>query len=110
MAGRCDLIIDHPVHGTGLLDLKSWQAGRAGQPKHAQWAMQLAAYSQMEWIVVDGDDRPMPVVQWCGVLHVGPATTALHLLPRPDWLRANQQVDAARVLKALPKPKMEEQA
>lgn len=109
MAGRFDLIVEHPDLGRVLLDLKSWQAHRAGAPRGPQWAMQLAAYSQMEWMVIDGEDQPMGQVDACAVLHVGPGEARLWLLPADDWKRANDQVDAARVLKALPKPTMKEQ-
>lgn len=108
MAGRVDMIVRHPAWGVGLLDLKTWQAGRSGQAKAAEWAFQLAAYSQMEYLVNDGDE-PFPLVQWCGVLHVGPTGADLYRLGAADWARANDQVDAARVLKALPKPKMQKE-
>lgn len=109
MAGRVDMIVRHPAWGLGLLDLKTWQAGRSGQPRTAEWAFQLAAYSQMEFIVTDGD-QPFPTISWCGVLHVGPSGADLYRLGAADWEAANEQVDAARVLKALTKPSMEKQA
>lgn len=110
MAGRFDLIVEHPTWGLGLLDLKSWQAGRSGKAKPAEWAFQLAAYAAMEWMVADGDDTPFPAVRWCGILHVGPTGAVLYTLPPDDWKRANDQVDAARALKALPAPTMEKNA
>jgi hypothetical protein len=109
MAGRFDLIVHVNGRGTGLLDLKTWRAGAGGHPRQAEWAFQLAAYSQMEHMVdPSGDDVPMPVIDWCGTLHVGPSGAVEYVLPLPDWSCANDQVAAARVLKALPNPKMEE--
>ena len=108
MAGRVDLIIEHPQLGTGLVDLKTWRAGSTGTPRGDEWAFQLAAYAQMEHAVIDGEDKPFPILQWLGVLHVGPSGTTLFTVPETDWRHANDQVDAARVLKALPKPKMGE--
>jgi len=107
MAGRFDLII-RTDQGVGLLDLKSWQAGRSGQPKPAEWAFQLAAYAGMEHMVIDDEDTPMPHIDWCGVLHVGPGTARLYTLPEPDRDRAWEQVQETRALKNLPGPKMKE--
>ena len=105
-AGRLDLLVEHPTKGVGLLDLKTWQAGSAGTPRGPEWAFQLAAYADMDWLVVDDVDTPMPHVDWCGVLHVGPPGAVLHTLPKVSRAAAVDQVLTARTLKSLPKPTM----
>jgi hypothetical protein len=110
MAGTIDMVVRHPRLGVGVFDLKTWQASRAGTPRPAEWAFQLAAYAQMEHLVVDGNDMPMPVVDWLGVLHVGPTGADLWTVPRDSRSYAEQQVEAARFLKAQPKPTMEKTA
>lgn len=109
MAGRFDLLIEHPTFGAGIADMKTWRAESAGSTYPGEWAFQLAAYSQMEHIVTDDQDQPFPVVRWLGVLHVGPGSTRLWKIPDAEWKKANDQVDAARALKALPAPKQLEE-
>lgn len=106
MAGRLDLIVNHPDRGVGLLDLKTWRAGSAGGAYTDEWAFQLAGYSQMEHIVIDGEDQPFPVLQWRGVLHVGPSGADLYTLPQSSLDLASDRVAAARSLKAIKKPTM----
>lgn len=108
-AGRFDLLVSHPTRGLGLVDLKTWTAGSAGQPRPDEWAFQLAGYAAMDWLVDDTEtDVPFPRVGWCSVLHVGPPGLVEYLLPDADRARAVDQVECARALKALPKPRMEE--
>lgn len=109
MAGRLDLLIQHPKLGLGIADMKTWRAESAGSTYPAEWAFQLAAYSQMEHLVTDDQDQPFPSVAWVGVLHVGPGTTRLWLVPDAEWMKAEDQVNAARALKALPAPKLLEE-
>jgi len=108
MAGTLDLIIDHPAYGRGILDLKTWRPGSSGAPRGEEWCFQLAAYAAMETLVQDGEDTPFPRIHWVGVLHVGPGGVRLFKASSTDWGRARLQVEAARVLKTLTKPKMEE--
>lgn len=110
MAGRVDLIIEHPELGRGIVDMKTWRAGSSGAPRGEEWAFQLAAYSQMHHAVINDQDDPFPSIAWVGALHIGPPGTTLWVLPQPQWRIANDQVDAARVLKNLPKPRMQEHA
>jgi hypothetical protein len=105
-AGRFDLILNHPSWGQGLVDLKTWTTRSAGTPRPEEWAFQLAAYSAMEWLVMDDEDVPMPEIDWAGVLHVGPSGALLYTLPDSERRKAADQVMEARSLKALPKPKM----
>jgi hypothetical protein len=105
-AGRLDLIVKHPDRGTGLLDLKTWTSRSAGSPRLEEWAFQLTAYAQMDYIVIDEDDQDMPTIDWVGVLHVGPPGAVLYTLPDRDRQIAADQVLCARSLKALPRPKM----
>jgi hypothetical protein len=107
LAGRFDLMVNHPWHGLGLLDLKTWLAQSSGKPRPDEWGFQLTAYSDMRWLVdTEGNDTPMPKVQWAGVLHVGPSGAALWTLSEVQRRRASLQVEYARALKALPKPMM----
>jgi len=101
-AGTFDLLVDHPRRGRGLLDLKT---GREVRP---EYAFQLAAYAAAETQVVDGHDMPTEPVQWLGVLHAGIGGTRLWTVLPDDRRRAEAQVDAARALKALPKPNLME--
>lgn len=105
-AGRFDLIVKHPDKGIGLLDIKTWTSRSAGTPRPEEWAFQLAAYSAMEWLVVDDEDVAMPEIDWCCVLHVGPSGAVPYTLSDRDRQLAADQVMCARSLKALPKPKM----
>jgi len=109
MAGTIDLVVTIPGRGTGITDLKTWMPGASGSPRFAEWAFQLAAYSQMEaWATPDGDEDP-PVIDWLSILHVGPTGLTEYHLPYADWRKANDLVDAARALKDLPHPTMKEQ-
>jgi len=107
IAGRFDLLVDHPTRGVGLIDLKTWRAGSSGQPRKSEWAFQLAAYAGMSYAVDQaGDDVTMPRIDWAAVLHVGPPGVSLYTLPAAAWRRADDQIDLARALRALPKPTM----
>lgn len=108
MAGRFDLLVEHPRRGLGLLDLKTWTARSAGTARVQEWAFQLAAYAGMEFLVVDEEDREFPQVNWAAVLHVGPGGLRQYELPGDQWANADNQVEAARILKALRSAKMTE--
>lgn len=108
MAGRMDLLLNHPQRGPGLVDLKTWTSRSSGMVRTPEWAFQLAAYSTMDKIVLDGEDKTMPMTNWLAVLHVGPGGLRVYELPRSQWERAVDQVDTARMLKAIAAAKMEE--
>lgn len=112
-AGTFDLLLRHPKRGRGLIDLKTWAPWRKGDvtpQKKQQWAMQLAGYAGAERIQTgpDADDEPMPHCDWAGVLHVGPSDARLWIVPPESRVRADAQFAAARALRWLPKPNMEE--
>lgn len=50
---------------TWLLDIKT------GDDVWPEVALQLAAYRNAEALLVDGEEQPMPEVDFCGVVHVG---------------------------------------
>lgn len=75
-AGTLDALmrIERNDLGLGLVDYKT---GKGVYPKVA---MQLAAYRHAEFIgLPNGDEVPMPAVDWCGVLHLTP--TGYELIP-----------------------------
>lgn len=110
MAGRLDLLVNHPKRGIGLVDLKTWTSRSAGQPRVKEWAFQLAAYSTMDYLVTPGGDQVFPHVNWHAVLHVGPGGLRQYLLARDEWAHAVEQVDATRILKSIRPGKMQEVA
>ena len=63
-AGQFDLIANLADGNRWLIDYKT------GSGVYPDVAMQLAAYRNAEWIVWDGEDRPMGRVHKTGVLHV----------------------------------------
>jgi hypothetical protein len=109
-AGTYDLMARHPDRGVGIIDLKTYSPTSAGTARLAEWAMQLAAYSLTDYHVLDGDDQPMPPIDWLAVVHVGPHTWDEYLLTGQDRAAAEQQVLTALDLKAIPKPSMERTA
>ena len=74
-AGTLDVIADLWVPGIGwqrwLLDYKT------GAGVYPEVCLQLAAYRYATHCVWQGEDRPMPDVQRCGVVHVTAAGAAL---------------------------------
>lgn len=107
-AGRIDLIVDHPKLGRGILDFKTWRANSKGDPHPEQWAMQLAAYADTDYLVIDDNDVRMQLMDWLGVLHIGPDSARFYVVTKTGWRKATAQVHAARHLKALAKPDMTE--
>jgi len=107
VAGRFDLIVDHPTLGRTLVDLKTYAAESKGDPRPAQWALQLAAYAAMEFAVLDDIDIPMHRVDNLAVLHVGADGAQLYVADLESQHRAHDQWETLRALKNLPKPTME---
>jgi hypothetical protein len=78
-AGTGDLLWNLPGLGTGVVDVKT---GSRIWPKVG---MQTAALSRAEIVLErDGTERPMPKVEWQGVLHVRPRSAKLYVIQHTD--------------------------
>lgn len=63
-AGTLDLLATLPVLGAGLLDWKT------SSDIYAETALQLAAYRFADVALIDGEDRPVPEVQFAAAIHL----------------------------------------
>lgn len=63
-AGTGDSIMDFPKRGTGLCDIKT------GKGVYGEAALQMAAYRNAEFMVINGVPCPMPIADFCAVIHV----------------------------------------
>lgn len=73
-AGTLDMICTIPGYGRGLVDVKT------GKGVYGEVALQLAAYRYADYVrTPDGQQHPLPDVDWCGVLHL--SATGYQLLP-----------------------------
>lgn len=62
--GTGDSIMSFPKRGVGLCDIKT------GKGVYGEAALQMAAYRNSEFMVIDGELTPMPAVDFCAVIHV----------------------------------------
>jgi len=92
-AGTFDLLAEHPDYGATLIDHKS------GSGVWPEMGVQLAAYAEAEWHVVDGEDRPAAQVESLAITHIRPDGTALHLLDRDERRIAVERFSVLRMLR-----------
>jgi hypothetical protein len=91
-AGTFDAIVKHPRHGLGLVDWKT------GSGIYGNMGLQLAGYRAADNIVLEGEDRPMPRVEWVGAVHIQPDMSELHILPEDQARAAADRFTILRLL------------
>lgn len=78
-AGTGDLMLDWPGLGLGIVDTKS------GNQVYPEVALQTTALTHADVILdANGNESPMPRIDWQGVMHIRPRSIKLYELDRTD--------------------------
>lgn len=103
-AGTFDALVSHPTRGLGIIDWKT------GSGVYGDMGVQIVAYADADWHVEDDTDRPAPVVDWTGIVHVRPDGSSLHTLDKESTEASRARFDLLRALKLQPFPTFQMEA
>ena len=97
-AGTFDALVEHPTRGVGILDWKT------GSGVYGDMGIQIVAYADADYHVIDEQDKFAPRVEWVGIVHVRPDGSSLHTLDSESMQASRARFDLLRALKLQPFP------